>query len=90
MYTTIVAEEQSGGQYFQVINLDDFSEKWVAVDDALSKAYEYKAVEREDGWKIYHISHDPADGIIVFDPFAPDGPAIIERLPGINLPEPAQ
>ena len=86
MYTTIVAEEQSGGQYFQVINLDDFSEKSVAVDDALSGVYNYKAVEREDGWKIYHIGYDPADGIIVLDPFAPDGPAIIERLPGVNLP----
>ena len=86
MYTTIVAEEQSGGQYFQVINLDDFSEKSVAVDYALSGVYNYKAVEREDGWKIYHIGFDPADGIIVLDPFAPDGPEIIERLPGVNLP----
>ena len=91
MYTTIVAEEQSGGKYFQIINLDDFSRKSVAVGDGLPGfPHEYKAIEQKDGWKIYHISHDPADGIIVLDPFAPDGPAIIERLPGVNLPESGQ
>ena len=91
MYTGILAEEQSGGQYFQVINLDDFSEKSLKVGDGLpGSPHEYKAIERKDGWKIYHISHDPADGIIVLDPFAPDGPAIIERLPGVNLPESGQ
>lgn len=90
MYTGIAAEEQSGGAYFQVINLDDFSEKSLKVGNGLPGVYNYKAVEREDGWKIYHIGFDPADGIIVLDPFAPDGPAIIERLPGVNLPGSAQ
>ena len=91
MYMAIAAEAQNGGIFFQIINLDDFSRKSLKVGDGLPGApHRYKAVKREDGWKIYHISHDPAEGIIVFDPFAPDGPAIIERLPGVNLPEPVQ
>ena len=91
MYMAIAAEAQNGGYFFQIINLDDFSSKSLKVGDGLPGApHRYKAVKRKDGWKIYHISHDPADGIIVFDPFAPDGPAIIERLSGINLPESGQ
>lgn len=87
MSITIAAEEQSGGEYFTTIDLNDFSRKSVEVNEDINLyRSNYKAVKREDGWKIYHIGRDPANGIIVLDPFALDGPAIIERLPGVNLP----
>ena len=54
-------------------------------DVNLIGGYNYKAVERDAGWKVYYIGRDPADGIWVVDPFAEDGPAIIEQLPGVNV-----
>ena len=89
MYITTAFGEKSIWDFFQIINLNDFSRKTAASDGEVWPSI-YKAVKREDGWKIYHIGLNPADGIIVLDPFAPDGPAIIERLPGVNLPESVQ
>ena len=46
MHTGIAAEERSGGEYFETINLDDFSRKAARVGDELKVPYNYKAVQR--------------------------------------------
>ena len=75
------------GEEFYTVDLHDFSyDVGTPGELDLIGGYEYKAVEREDGWKVYYIGRDPADGIWVLDPFAEDGPAIIEQLPGVNVP----
>jgi len=68
------------------INLDDFSHKKASAEEIELGPYNYKAVKRDDGWKVYYIGRDPADGILVLDPLAEKGPAVIERLPGVNIP----
>lgn len=75
------------GEEFYTVDLHDFSyDVGTPGELELIGRYNYKAVEREDGWKVYYIGRDPADGIWVLDPFAEDGPAIIEQLPGVNVP----
>lgn len=78
--------EDGAGDIFMTINLNDFTYKMKSSEDDLEIGpYEYKAINRTDGWKIYYIGREPADGIKVLDPLAPDGPKIIETLPGINV-----
>ena len=75
------------GEEFYTVDLHDFSyDVGTPGELDLISGYNYKAVEREDGWKVYYIGRDPANGIWVLDPFAEDGPAIIEQLPGVNVP----
>lgn len=78
--------EYSGTMLFIAINLDDFSYKVTSAEEITLGPYNYKAVKRDDGWKVYYIGRDPADGILVLDPLAENGPAVIERLPGVNIP----
>ena len=78
--------EGSASMQFITINLDDFSHKQASAEEIELGPYNYKAVKRDDGWKVYYIGRDPVDGILVLDPLAENGPAIIERLPGVNVP----
>jgi hypothetical protein len=78
--------EGSASMQFITINLDDFSHKQASAEEIVLGPYNYKAVKRDDGWKVYYIGRDPADGILVLDPLAENGPAVIERLPGVNIP----
>ena len=78
--------EDGLGDVFMTINLNDFTYKMKPSQNSIKIGpYNYKAINRTDGWKIYYIGRDPADGIKVLDPLAPDGPKIIESLPGINV-----
>lgn len=55
--------ERSDTMQLITINLDDFSHKKASAEEIELGPYNYKAVKRDDGWKVCYIGRDPVDGI---------------------------